>query len=97
MAVKKLSSTQIEKKLLDISGWSVNKAETQLSKQFDFSSYLEGLSFIARVVVYAEVHQHYPEIELTHNKVKVKLTTQNAKGLTNIDFEIAKKLEKIAS
>lgn len=95
MAHAKLSPTQIDKKVIAISGWTLNKTKTQLSKTFEFNSYLDGLAFIARVAVYAEVSQHHPEIELTYKKVKIKLTTHDVKGLSNADFDIAQKVERI--
>ncbi len=94
---RKLSPAHIEKKMQSISDWVVNKNMTQLSKVFPITSYLDGLAFLARIVVYAEVMQHHPDIELSYRQVKVRLTTHDAKGLTLADFELAKKIERIAS
>ena len=94
--ITKLSAEQIDKKLKSLSGWVVNKQKTQLSKAYDFRSYLDGLTFIARIAVHAEILHHYPEIELTHTKVKIKLTSAEIKALSKVDFELASIIEKIS-
>ena len=54
-----------------------------------------GLAFVAKVAVHAEVMNHHPDIELSYGKVKVKLSTHDAKGLTTLDFELAKRIDGI--
>lgn len=78
-------------------GWSVNKAENQLTKQFSFNSYIDGLVFIARIAVHAEILNHHPVIEYTHDRVKVKLTTKAVKGLTQLDISLLERIEKLYS
>lgn len=95
-SIRKLTERILEKKLQDVSGWTLSKTKTQIAKSYDFNSYLDGLAFVARVAVYAEVLQHHPELILSHKKVKVALTTHEAKGLTAKDFDIAKKIDRIA-
>lgn len=90
---KKLSQTDVTKNLLKISEWTVNTKSTELSKSFDVASFVAGLSFVARVAVHAEVMGHHPVVELSHTKVKVKLTTHDVKGLTRTDFELAKRID----
>ena len=43
----------------------------------------------------AEAAFHHPDIELSYASLKVKLKTHSAKGVTNKDFELAKKIEEI--
>ncbi|QQR65235.1 4a-hydroxytetrahydrobiopterin dehydratase [Candidatus Kaiserbacteria bacterium] len=90
---KKLSSTDVVKKLSQISEWTVNAKSTELSKSFESASFVAGLSLIARIAVHAEVMGHHPTIELSYHKIKVKLTTHDVKGLTRADFELAKKID----
>ena len=94
-ARKKLSNTEIEKKLKKISEWSINPKQTELSKSFSFQNFVNGLAFVAKIAVYAEIMNHHPDIELSYGKVKVKLSTHDAKGLTNADFELAKKIDNL--
>ena len=92
---KKLSAADIGKKLKKISEWVLNSKQTELSKTFTFSNFVNGLAFVAKITVHAEVMGHHPDIELSYGKVKVILSTHDAKGLTNDDFELAKKIDNL--
>ena len=91
--IKKLRESDIEKKLSKVSEWNLNTKQTELSKTFPFVSFMHGFAFIAKIAVHAEVMGHHPDLELSYGKVKVKLTTHDVKGLTNADFELAKKID----
>lgn len=95
--MKMLTQAQILKKLATISGWMTNKKQTELSKVFETDSFVNGLSFIARITVHAELLKHHPMIEFTYSKVKVTLTTHDAKGLTIKDFELAERIDKLGA
>lgn len=90
---RKLKLTEIKSKFLKISDWNLNTKQTELSKSFEFSSFVNGLAFIAKIAVHAEIMGHHPDIELTYHKVKVKLSTHDVKGLSKADFELAKRID----
>ncbi len=92
---KPLPIKDIEKKLKAISDWDLQKKGTILTKSFSFPSFITGLAFAAKITVHAEVMNHHPVIELSYGTVKVTLTTDDAKGLTNADFELAKKIDAL--
>lgn len=94
-SLKKLNSKDIVKKLKTISEWSTNAKETELSKTFLFTNFVNGLAFVAKVTVHAEILNHHPDIELSYGKVKIILSTHDVKGLSNVDFELAKKIDSI--
>ncbi len=91
--LKALLAKDIDKKLKALSEWQLNKKKTELSKTFLFPSFINGLAFIAKVTVHAEILNHHPVVELSYGKVKITLTTHDAKGLTHSDFELAKKID----
>jgi len=76
-------------------GWLLNKAETQLTKKFPVESYINGLVFIARIAVHAEILRHHPVIEYTHDTVKIKLTTREFKGITKVDLRLLERIEML--
>ena len=92
---KPLTKKQLEKSLGALSGWVVNKKETELSKSFAFSNFVTALAFCAKILVHAEVLNHHPELVVSYGKVKVKLTTHDAKGLTKLDFDLAKRIDSL--
>ncbi len=94
MAVKKkLTASELDKKIKNISDWHLNSKETELSRTFAFSNFVDGLAFVAKIAVHAELLAHHPEIELSYGKVKVKLTTHEVKGLSSLDFDLAKRID----
>ena len=92
---KLLTIRQLEAQLKKLSYFKVDTAHKKLSATFTFTSHVDALVFIARITVHAEVMQHHPTITLTHQKVKVVLTTELLKGITELDCLLAQKIETI--
>ncbi len=99
MATKKkpLVGKDLEKKLKTLSDWHLNKKQTELSKLFVTESFIKGLAFAAKVAVHAEVMNHHPDILLSYKAVTITLTTHDVKGLTTLDFDLAKRIDKLQS
>jgi 4a-hydroxytetrahydrobiopterin dehydratase len=97
MARKKapLKTKEIGKQFDKLSGWQLNKKQTQISKAYDLPTFVGGLAFAAKITVHAEIAGHHPTIELSYGKVKVTLTTHDVKGLTSNDFALAKKIDAL--
>lgn len=93
---KVLAKKDISKALRALSEWKTNSKETELSRVFDFPSFITAFTFVAKVAVHAEVANHHPDIELSYGRVKIILTTHDAKGLTKADFELAKRIDTIS-
>lgn len=93
--IKKLTIGEISKSLKKIPEWTINAKQTEITRSFVFHNFLNGLAFIAKITVHAEILNHHPDIELTYQKVKVRLTTHDLKGLSNADMELAKRIDNI--
>lgn len=93
--MKPLTEKQVDKYLTRFTEWSTNKKHTEISQSFKTKTFLGGLSFIAKVTVHAELLDHHPTIELTYDKVTITLSTQDAKGLTRADFELARRIDNL--
>ncbi len=96
MKLKMLTEKQVQKKLQSLPDWVANKKCTEIHKVFSFQSFIEGLSFVAKVTVHAELMNHHPTVLLSYSQVKVTLTTHDVKGLTTNDFELATRIEKLS-
>ena len=92
-SIKKLSLSEVSKKVQKYPKWSLNTKGTEISRTFLFSNFVNALSFVAKVTVHAEILEHHPDIELSYGKVKVILSTHDVKGLTVKDFDLAKKID----
>jgi len=75
-------------------GWQVAD-EHHLEKEYRFKDFREALSFTTRVGELAESQNHHPDIYLTWVKVKLTVWTHKINGLTESDFILAAKADKL--
>ncbi len=66
-----------------------------IEKKFVFKDFTEALGFIVKVGIQAEKMNHHPELFNVYNKVNIRLTTHDAKGVTTKDFDLAKAIEGV--
>ena len=61
-----------------------------------FKDFAEAIAFVNRVATAAEEANHHPDI-IVHgwNKVRLSLTNHSAGGLTDVDFDMAKKFDEL--
>ncbi|MDL1894535.1 4a-hydroxytetrahydrobiopterin dehydratase [Sphingobacteriales bacterium CHB3] len=90
---KKLSDEEIQASVSSLPGWSIRNAK--LHKEFTFRNFVEAFGFMSRVALIAEGMNHHPEWFNVYNKVVMDLTTHDAGGISNLDFEFAGKVEKM--
>ncbi|MGZ4732076.1 MAG: 4a-hydroxytetrahydrobiopterin dehydratase [Terriglobales bacterium] len=84
------------KKLHDrLSDWQV-VSEHHLHREFRFPDFKEALDFVNRVAAIAEQEGHHPDILLAWGKVGITLWTHTIDGLTESDFILAAKIERVS-
>jgi 4a-hydroxytetrahydrobiopterin dehydratase len=67
----------------------------RLRRELDFPNFRDAFGFVARLALLAESEGHHPDIELGWGRVAVTLTTHAAGGLTDNDFILAAKLDRL--
>ena len=82
--------------LKQINAWTLSGDSRWISKEFKFKDFAEALAFTDKVGEIAESEGHHPDIQLSWGKVVVELTTHAIKGLSENDFIVAAKIDKIA-
>ncbi|MBS4033954.1 MAG: 4a-hydroxytetrahydrobiopterin dehydratase [Ignavibacterium sp.] len=87
-----LNKDSIENHLNELSNWDYTN--NQIEREFSFNDFIEAASFVTSVGLEAEKMDHHPDI-LIHswNKVKVSISTHSEGGVTDKDFNLAKKIE----
>jgi len=90
-----LSDSEIDPRLAELEGWG-REGET-IVKTFELGDFVGSIGFIDRVVEPAEEMGHHPDLSVSWNKVRVSITTHAAGGLTANDFELAKRIEGVAT
>ena len=75
-------------------GWVVVDRH-HLLKEFRFRDFAAALAFTNRIGAIAEEQGHHPDIELSWGRVGVKIWTHKIDGLTESDFVLAAKIDRI--
>jgi 4a-hydroxytetrahydrobiopterin dehydratase len=91
----KLTPEAITAHLNDLSQWSM--VEGKLHKSFQFESFIHAFGWMCSVALVAESMGHHPEWTNVYNRVTVDLTTHDAGGVTDMDIELAKRMDQLAS
>lgn len=93
--VAPLTKEKYEPLLEHLKGWNVMD-DKLIWKEYKFKNFKEALEFVNKAGEIAEKEGHHPNIYLHNwNKVKIELTTHNIKGLSENDFILASKIDKL--
>jgi 4a-hydroxytetrahydrobiopterin dehydratase len=89
-----LPSEDIESRLKLRAGW--NLENDKLHRAFTFESFVEAFGFMSQIAILAEKMDHHPEWSNVYNRVEVYLTTHDASGISELDFELAEHMDRLA-
>ena len=95
MALIKATDQQIQEFLAHYGSWSIEN--NKLHREYIFNNFVRAFGFMTEVALIAERTNHHPEWFNVYKKVVVDLTTHEAEGITERDFELAKKMEEFAN
>jgi 4a-hydroxytetrahydrobiopterin dehydratase len=93
MSNGRLSKQQVAAGLSRLNGWRVVKGN--LHRSFEFKDFTQAFGFMKRVALAADRMDHHPDWSNAYNKVTIDLSTHSAGGITENDFELANKIQKI--
>ena len=80
---------------VNLNNWTFVK--NTINKDFKFKTFVEAFSFMNAIALEAEKMNHHPDWSNSYNLVKISLTNHEAKGITQLDFDLAKKIDRIFS
>ncbi len=83
-------SGQLSKNLIN---WTFEKGV--IKRDLEFRNFVEAFSFMTAIAFEAEKSDHHPTWTNTYNKVSIALNTHSAKGITQLDFDLANKIDAI--
>ena len=74
--------------------WKEEK--NKIHKTFKFNDFKEALNFVNEVGALAEQNQHHPDIYIhDYNQVDISLTTHDEGKVTDKDYSLAERIDKI--
>ena len=89
----KYSQNRIKNELRKLKGWKLKGKG--IWKVFKFKNFIETIWFVTRVAAVAENSSHHPDILIKYDTVQLNLTTHDEGGLTERDFTLANKINKL--
>jgi 4a-hydroxytetrahydrobiopterin dehydratase len=93
MKRERLSSEDIAQRLPQLAGWS--EVSGKLRRELHFADFVQAFGFMTRAALVAERMNHHPEWSNVYDRVVVELTTHDVGGITELDFELAKRMNEL--
>jgi len=89
-----LPQSDIKALLKRLPEWETDKKS--LERTFEFDDFTQAIDFVNEVAEIAEEEDHHPDIDIRWNKVRIVLSTHSEGGLTEVDFQVAAKIDTLA-
>ena len=69
--------------------------KSAITRTVEFEEFNDAIDFVNDLAEIVEEAQHHPDIIIRHNKVTLRLTTDDAGGVTNLDIELAQRVDNL--
>ena len=89
-----LDEDGIRTRLDELEDWE--RSGEAIRKQFKLDDFVGSVDFVNQLVDPAEEMNHHPDLEISWNRVTVTLSTHSQGGLTEADFELARRIDALA-
>jgi 4a-hydroxytetrahydrobiopterin dehydratase len=86
-----LDDDRIAARLATLPGWE--RQGDEIVKSFELPTFPEAIDFVTRIADRAEAANHHPDIDVRWRTVRIALTTHDAGGLSDLDFDLATEIE----
>ena len=89
-----MKAAEAKERLKKVPEWELEKKH--IERTFEFDEFSESIDFVNSVAEVAEEEEHHPDIDIRFNKVRLILSTHNKGGLTDLDFNLAERIDTLA-
>ena len=92
--------SEIHKYQKKVDGWDITEDGKKiffLYKKFKFKNFIESQVFVNEVGKISEEEGHHPDISFGWGYAEIKITTHAIKGLSENDFILAAKIDRVAN
>jgi 4a-hydroxytetrahydrobiopterin dehydratase len=94
--VPPLQGEELGRFTAEVPGWEVVDGH-HIVRSFAFPDFAAALEFVNQVGAVAEEEGHHPDLCLSWGRVDVKTYTHKINGLTESDFVLAAKIDRLFS
>ena len=81
----------------DLAQWSIVPNRDAITRSYQFKDFKEAFAFMTQCALMAEQMNHHPEWFNVWNRVEVTLSTHDAGGLTQLDLDLARSMDRYAN
>jgi 4a-hydroxytetrahydrobiopterin dehydratase len=92
-----LTKEQAIEYLSDLKATWEMESDKKIKSEFEFGDFKQAITFVDKIADIAESEGHHPDIHIFYNKVLIELWTHAVNGLSENDFILAAKIEKVYS
>ena len=89
-----LTGSKIEPLLAELEGWEVQEGK-RLTKTYRFPDFVKAVDFVNAITPVAEAEGHHPDLTVGWGEVGVTLWTHAIGGLSENDFILAAKIDRL--
>lgn len=93
MPKAKLTDKEIITAIAKLPEWKV--VDGKLNRAFKFDSFVDAFTFMTKVAFAADKMEHHPEFFNVYNRVVIDLATHDVDGISNLDIELAEKINAL--
>ena len=94
--VPEIGAAAAREQLSALPEWKLDEADKMIVRKVKCDNFVAGMKLLHQVAEIAEEEQHHPDIHLTgYRHVRIELTTHAIGGLSENDFIVAAKIEKL--
>ncbi len=96
MSTPRLTEIEIETSLASLPEWKLDgDADSDtIERCIAFRNFREAVSFLVLIAFDAEEADHHPDVTINYKRVTLRLSTHSEGGLTQKDFDLAKKIDE---
>jgi 4a-hydroxytetrahydrobiopterin dehydratase len=88
---ERLSDDDLATALAALPGWA--RSGDEIVQTYELASFPAAIAFVDRIAVLAEAADHHPDLDIRYRKVRVALSTHDAGGLTQLDVDLAGRID----
>lgn len=93
--MRALTELQVRAQLTHLDGWEFS--ENAIHTSFEFDDFKDAFSVMTRIAFEAEKLNHHPDWSNVYNTLQISLSTHDAGGVTEADFELAKIIDELVA
>ncbi len=96
--MKKITNSEQDQNVLALlsNGWKLISNRDAITKRYVFANFVEAFGWMCKAALEAEKLNHHPEWSNVYKTVNVTLTTHDVNGLSDLDLELASKLDSLS-